>query len=750
MRLNYDDIDKENIEIAELISKHSEEFKCDKEIPEIDEILNRKQQKEHKTFMVPTVAVACFIFAIFGVNFVMNHMYMGNSSNSFDKRSSMEAALECYVPYSSEDEVYKEVVKNSNIDLGEMDYGDREWGAVANSKVPKNAPGAIEKGSDTVSNGTGVDISDTNDNSNINLGMNEHSNTNIQTEGVDEGDIVKTDGKYIYVLDELADYVSISSVNNGKVNVLSKISESEMDMEASEIYINNDKLIIIGETTNQGVEVIYRNKRADCLYDPNSDKLQTAIIIYDITDRENPIVIKKHRQDGEYISSRINDGFLYTVSTHNYNLGVKEDCIATVDDEKCLGNCIKIPGQIDNDSYTLSTSIEIDHCEKIKDKSVVYGGGDDLYMSNDNMYVIVTSYVKTNPISFENDDEEKADWDQEQETKGDVEIGISKEEKRIKKIFPEYKDKDIRVYKTKEKVAMHYQTQLYKYNLEDGNFEYIACGCTDGRIENNLCVDEEKDYLRLFVTDEKYNCIYENKYYMIDDEKISKSIEPYDYYGDEVMENKVYVLNKDMEVVNEISGIAKGEEIYAARFMGDYGYVVTYEETDPLFTVDFTDMENPKIIGELKMEGFSENLFPFGNGRLLGIGEEDGSIKLDMYGIEGNVAKRLSKKLMDDDYCYDEDENYKDVLLSVDKGYIGFGIEDWKDASEDYCYNYLLYQYTDKGFELLRNIPIKTEEWTELRGIYIGDYLYIISFDNGIYSVKISGDDKVSFVPFKY
>ena len=77
-----------------------------------------------------------------------------------------------------------------------------------------------------------------------------------------------------------------------------------------------------------------------------------------------------------------------------------------------------------------------------------------------------------------------------------------------------------------------------------------------------------------------------------------------------------------MTTIGRIENLAEGEEIKSARFMGDTGYFVTYENTDPLFSVDLSDPENPKITGKLKITGFSEYLHFYGQNRLLGIGWE--------------------------------------------------------------------------------------------------------------------------------
>ena len=90
-------------------------------------------------------------------------------------------------------------------------------------------------------------------------------------------------------------------------------------------------------------------------------------------------------------------------------------------------------------------------------------------------------------------------------------------------------------------------------------------------------------------------------------------------------ESTVYVLRQDgrsLDVVGKVGGLGKGERIYSVRFVGATGYVVTFRQTDPLYTVDLRDPAKPTVTGELKITGYSAYLHPAGDGRLLGIGQE--------------------------------------------------------------------------------------------------------------------------------
>ena len=88
------------------------------------------------------------------------------------------------------------------------------------------------------------------------------------------------------------------------------------------------------------------------------------------------------------------------------------------------------------------------------------------------------------------------------------------------------------------------------------------------------------------------------------------------------MTNGLYILNENLEITGKIEGLAAGEQIYSARFLGDTAYFVTFRQTDPLFAVDVSNPEEPRLLSELKVSGFSEYLHAYSGELLLGLGVE--------------------------------------------------------------------------------------------------------------------------------
>ena len=193
--------------------------------------------------------------------------------------------------------------------------------------------------------------------------------------------------------------------------------------------------------------------------------------------------------------------------------------------------------------------------------------------------------------------------------------------------------------------------------------------------------------------------------------------------------NSVYVLDKDFKIVGSIENLAKDERVYSARLMGDIGYFVTFRETDPLFTVDLSNPKKPKIIGSLKIPGFSDYLHPYGEGKLLGIGmnvdEEtmitDG-VKLTMFDIsDPSDVKEENTCVLKNVYSTDVSYDYKAALVDAGRNLIGFA------GDTNGGQNYYIFKYdTSRGFISQMEEEINGNGSTGTRGVYIDETLYVV------------------------
>lgn len=284
------------------------------------------------------------------------------------------------------------------------------------------------------------------------------------------------------------------------------------------------------------------------------------------------------------------------------------------------------------------------------------------------------------------------------------------------------------------------RTEIVRIGYRDGKFTDGAAGSVAGELHNNFSMNEADDCLRIVTTVEGWDKDYSN---------FSRS-------------NGLYVLNEKLKTIGKIEDLAEGEQIKAARFMGDTGYFVTYRNTDPLFAADLSDPKNPRIMSELNITGFSEYLHFYGENQLLGIGWETDpdtgnvtGMKCSMFDISDPSDVRETDRfiLKDVSFC-DALYNYHAILAAPKKSLFGFayGIygdnTDVYDSSENYYYALLSY-HDQNGFEPQMYLNINDSElfagsmsyqdYCRVRGVYIGDMFYLVT-EKGIVSYNIQKD----------
>lgn len=625
----------------------------------------------------------------------------------------------------------------------------------------------------------------------------DYSVTNAQVDGIAESDIVKTDGKFIYVLSRCQDgssQIYILGIENGVMENVSSFAllQDGFVRSSEEMYLSGNMLVIV----QQGYE--YREDSAEDRDFPqirnswrwyNSGKEKTKILIYNIADRTSPKLVAEHKQDGRQVSSREKDGYLYVISEKNNNdycpvmdnflleedgmsdvkpenniesreseensteknsenidksLDIREEAIKNKDNKKAEETRDKVdnsPVRTDASSEDILLTIqEKENLPKINDDIVP---AESIYYSRENtsnVYTIITSICLDKPDAI---------VDSISIMTGSSHCYVS--ESAI--YFTQY------LWRLKREST---ETALVKIGYTDGKFELSAQGIVKGVLDDQFSMDEKDGYLRLVTTVDQYSQADKSNYWQ-------------EYFG---RTNSLYVLDGNLQVVGMLEGLAKDESIYSARFIGDIAYFVTYRNTDPLFSVDLSDPTSPKLLGALKIPGFSDYLHPFGDHLLLGIGYDTGEngqgetkIKLTMFDITdpSNVVEKHS--LILDDYesseaCY----NHKSVLVDAAKNIIGFPAQGYGKINCAGVWNntqtktYFVYGYKEEtGFyqrfekkynwkytENLRQIiPLNTmdnktdnnidkqedfvlEPWNtwysmQLRGLYIGDYFYVIN-----------------------
>ncbi|MDO5134815.1 MAG: beta-propeller domain-containing protein [Eubacteriales bacterium] len=496
-------------------------------------------------------------------------------------------------------------------------------------------------------------------------GQAEYSRTNIQEKGVEEADIVKTDGTYLYALG-----------NDGVLRILSGRDleltasldlESSLDGQVKEMYLEGDLLQVISTSYTYTFveETITMIDGSETRAWTEVPVRRTKVENIDVSHKEAPKKTGAYQQDGNYLTSRRNGGCLYLFTSYSPRPGksyeAKEAYVPRVGGELLPCEEIYLMGEekglYGGRSYLVAGALK-DGETRAADRMAVVGGGEEFYVSQKNIYAASGLW------------ENGKKW-----------------------------------------------TSLIRFGYREGAFAPGRVKRIEGYLNDNFSMDEYEDHLRLVVTGEG---------------------------GDEggfTSMNHLYVLDMDLEVVGSIQNLAAGETIQSARFMGDVGYFVTYRNMDPLFSADLSDPENPRILGELKITGFSQYLHFYGKDRLLGVGWETDPDTGEQLGLKCSIfdisdpsdVKEREKLVLKDVYGCRALSNYKEFLVDPEKNIFGFAYQLCeKETWEEYLY-YGVFSYDEEaGFG--NNVYLRVseamagtyEDYASLRGLYIGDTFYLV------------------------
>lgn len=538
-------------------------------------------------------------------------------------------------------------------------------------------------------------------------GGSDHSTTNVQVVGVDEADRVKNDGSFIYQLRD--NELVISKVNPvHEMTVVFKQAFEYDDFHPYEMYVDEQHLVLIGMRHSYDANGYYH-------------KEFTQVKVYQLNERSNIELVREAEVEGYYSSSRkINDQmYIITNKYLPYHL-LREDSMnkeTTLDDMK--------PTFRDT---AYSEELQMVDWEKIyyfpestEGNYLIVSGMD---LGDLKKPISVTTYLGAGNTIY-----------------------ASTEHLYITRTHHHFEET------TREKIAAlifnpstSQETLIYKFRLNKGEATFLAEGKVEGALLNQFSMDEHNGHFRIATTNGNM------------------------WSESDPSENLLFVLNSNLEEVGSIRGIAPGERIYSARFMGDRGYIVTFKQVDPLFVLDLKDPKNPNILGELKIPGFSDYLHPYDENHLIGFGkdtEENDSggamvrgFKMALFDITDvtNPKEKFVEIIGDSGTHSELLYNHKALLFSKSKNIIGFPIDVYENTNNNQRSMYLsiafqgAYVYgldLNEGFQLKTRIShydttsITDNNWDYQkhvsRLIYIGDNLYTLS------NSKIEAHDLNSF-----
>jgi uncharacterized secreted protein with C-terminal beta-propeller domain len=491
--------------------------------------------------------------------------------------------------------------------------------------------------------------------STANAGSADYSTTNLQVQGVDEADIIKNDGKYIYLIKgNSVRIIDAYPADNMKELVSFQLGDPNDNFYPSEMYVDGNKLVVVGNKsfyyTYPMVDSVSTTD-AKMFAPPYYGSGRTKVFIVDVTDHSKPTVKRSVEFDGNYSTSRKVDGTLYMVMNKYpyypviYNnvkgeyerdtkgfMPMMKDSKNSSEETVVPCNKVMLLPKPQNFNFLITAAIPVNDVTKDVSRSMIVGDTQNVYASRDSLYVAAT------------------DWGNG--------------------YYQPYGS---------------FGTQVYRFALGDGTIEYKSKGKVPGNIINQFSMDESNGTFRIATTKNEYD-------------------------PDDKMSNGVYVFDQSMKLKGKLEGIAEGEKIYSTRFMGNRLYMVTFKTVDPLFVIDLADATSPKILGKLKIPGYSTYLHPYDENHIIGFGNdvdetidadkvhsEDAvyytavlGMKIAMFDVtDVNHPKEMFKELIGDqgttsDVLY----NHKALLFDKAKGLMAlpisvYEVQDPKNCSEN-------------------------------------------------------------------
>ncbi len=529
-------------------------------------------------------------------------------------------------------------------------------------------------------------------------GPTDYSETNVQEAGVDEPDIVKTDGEYIYYVQDDALFV----VDSWPAGDAALVSEVSLGGYPHAMFLDGDRLAVFSYVYSGDYGGTEGDRESG---DGGSWKsyARTRVSIIDITDRTSPEVVREVDLDGYYANARMIDSDIYLITTTwmdmpsaLWELAWREDAglpavdwDATADEVTAARDAAReillpqvgailagmsegellplyrdqVPGA-DQAPETLLACTDIyrpphlsypavmtvAHID-LADEGAVGVGSDvsgtglmsdgwTVYASTENLYIAQTSWYWY------------WGWGESTTT-----------------------------------------THIHRFALDGADSVYAGSGEVDGWLLSQFAMSEHDGYLRVATTDTSGW-----GWGWAEDAVSTDSAESGTSGGaasgttakaedEDLPANNVFVLQSTdggLEQVGALTGLAPEEQIYAVRFMGDRGYLVTFYQVDPLFTIDLSDPTAPALVGELKVPGYSSYLHPLGDDFLLAIGmdgTEDGAITglaVSLFDVSDFANPTLATKftLESDDWSYSE-ALYDHHAFTYHRGVLSFPAYTW-------------------------------------------------------------------------
>lgn len=600
----------------------------------------------------------------------------------------------------------------------------------------------------------------------------DYSTTNVQVMGVDEPDFIKNDDKYVYIVSRNI-LTIIDAYPPESAKTVLKVALDVESNHIEDIFLNGDRLLLFYQDRD------YRQIIPQFEFEPYRQSYRvTNAMILDVSDKTDPKTIHNYSIDGRLQDSRMIGDHVYFVT--NNGVDYQYPIMPRIAESSRI---IVEPDVFYFDNYdefsniVTLTSVNLFE-DEINSESYLMGHTGTIYASENAFYL---TYQQNPPAGYyealqqnrffdvvvpllpttiqdkinEIKNDSSLDWFEKWRQISDVmqdefnKMDGNTREQLFEKIRDNLRDYDFKVQQELR------QTVIHKIKVNDGKMQYHSKGSVPGWLLNQFSMDEDRGMFRIATTNEFY-----------------------DRQEGRIQYNSVYVLDENMDTVGELEKIALDERIYSARFMGDRLYLVTFKQVDPFFVIDLSTT-TPKILGELKIPGFSNYLHPYDDEHIIGIGrdtKETSSGRVQQLGIKialFDVTDVKNPTVVDDviigdhrthsealndhkAFFFDRQKQLLSIPVQSDLDSLGMVIDDFNRRGD--WYGYYVFDINETGFELNGKITHSVGDYAfsdiQPRSFYIGDVLYTTSdfalkmndvqqIEDEINSVKLKGTGKI-------
>lgn len=605
----------------------------------------------------------------------------------------------------------------------------------------------------------------------------EYSTTNVQVQNVDEPDFLKNDGKYVYILsDDKLTIIDGYPAEDAKIVL--KIGLDIERQNLQNMFLNEDRLVIFYQGDLQMKSISEYDFAPDYTH-----KRTTHALILDVSDKDNPTILKDYEVDGHYQEARMIENYVYFITQDGIDYGHPIMPMIRESSEVIIRpDVFYFDNPERNYNFNTVTAFDI-FGDSINSETFLIGNSDTIYVSEDNIYITYQKNLPQNyfeslkkdrffqvvvPLLPSNIQQQiqsieqspDLDWYQKWEKTSELlqntynKMSENDRDKLFNLIQKNLEEYDAKFIKSSTMTVIH------KIAIDKDNLEYFDKAEVPGYLLNQFSMDETGDRFRIATTS-SYNGRFTS-----------------------FTHNNVYVLDENLKQVGSLENIAPDEKIYSARFMGDKLYLVTFQRIDPFFVIDLSQ-DTPKILGALKIPGFSNYLHPYDEDHIIGIGRDTEEtkgggvrtlgLKLALFDVSDFANPRtvdtitIGTQSTDSEILYD----HKALLFDKEKNILSIPVRDYEriifedDQTGEinkHLQNWLgFYVFgidPEKGFDLKGEIEHYSGDGYNYgfdgknRSFYIGNIVYTVSSEyvkmndlhqisNEVNEIKISGGAQI-------